>query len=322
MTALLAFICFFSAGSLLVLLLLPNKLTAAEQRLQEIAPNFQTAQGSEPLQEVEQKTRVQRLSAMLLNAQISKSALIKVSRLHQQLEATTLENGKRNYYLLLGSSFLVSLFIFQNFALLLQSIIAIAITISVAVLRYRQLMQQQRLAFEEQLPKVVDQLARSVTTGLSVPQALASCAEYASFPVQGELSRLSKQLSLGIALDQALAESQQRIPVTEFKFLAVILILNQQTGGRLSDALQNLANSLRNRKALRMKLATLTSEPRAAAKIVSLFPPLTLLGIYWGNPMQWEFLIHDESGQSILVYAFTSIILGLFIIHRLSRGES
>ncbi|WP_419813596.1 type II secretion system F family protein [Bacterioplanoides sp.] len=186
--------------------------------------------------------------------------------------------------------------------------------------RWQALTKKLLTLYEEQLPGVVDHIRRAVSSGLSVPQALASAAQQADAPVATELQRISQQLQLGIALKQVIDESRLRIPVREFHFLGMILVLNQKTGGRLAEALENLSRGLRDRKAMKMKLASMTSEPKATALIVSTFPPLTLLGLVVFQPGQVKFLMHDPTGQIISLYVIASVTFGLTVVHRMARG--
>ncbi|MEH6447843.1 MAG: type II secretion system F family protein [Oleispira sp.] len=314
---LLAFFCFFIAGASLVILCLPNNHADVEKRLFSLSKELD-------------------LTSTTNNSQFSNSrfvnyfhqAIINLNEKFQHhwhpfklhLQALTGEQAVQKLVIQLLVTVVLLLVIFSSFNWYSQLLSALAITTLLAWFYYQYLYKQQIKAYEEQLPSVIEHLARAVSTGLSVPQGLASCAQSSQYPVNNELQRLAQQLTIGITLEKGLAEAQQRIPVREFSFLAVILVLNQQTGGRLSDALNNLATSLRDRKAMRLKLSTLTSEPRTAATIVSAFPPLTLFGLWLFSPAQWDFLWHDPSGQSILIYTVSSVVFGLLLIHRLARG--
>ncbi len=321
---LLAFLSFFIVGCCLVVLLLPqNSKNKVEQRLlllaSELTPDNLITNGRAVDSTSEFASDFHRYLSekFALSKQIAQQ---KWQPLNLHLQALLGEQAIKISAAQLVCCLIITLIIFSPFPWYSQLACSITSSLLIAWLYYSYLSKQQIKAYEEQLPTIIDHLARAVSTGLSVPQGLNSCAQTSQAPVSNELNRLSQQLILGITLEQALAEAKQRIPVREFSFLAVILVLNQQTGGRLSDALNNLATSLRDRKAMRMKLSSLTSEPRAAASIVSSFPPLTMLGLWLFNPQQWDFLWHDPSGQSILLYAGSSVIFGLLLIHRLARG--
>lgn len=317
---LFAFLCFFIAGSSLVVFILPNRNNnKVEKRLMSLAKELN-------LIEEYHIQEYNFLKIPLIYYLLNKTSNINDNiQRHWQpfslhLQALAGEQVLKKSAILLIVTFIITLILFYSFNWYSQITCSFISTVLIAWLCYQYLYKQQIKTYEEQLPSVIEHLARAVSTGLSVPQGLSSCAQSSQLPVSTELQRLAQQLILGITLENALAEAQQRIPVREFSFLAVILILNQQTGGRLSDALNNLATSLRDRKALRLKLSSLTSEPRAAASIVSAFPPLTLFGLWLFNPAQWDFLWHDPSGQSILIYAGSSVTFGLLLIHRLARG--
>lgn len=319
----IAFSCFFIAGISLISLISPsNNQSKVEKRLNQISAKLDQSK-LDQLPATPSSSK----SFSLINESFSQFRAVLIRRGHPfYLHIIAIHGDKQPKAIATGllikliASLSLWLFIFSSFTWFQQLPCAIGMTLLLSWLYYQYLSKQQVKAYEEQLPGIIEHLARAVSTGLSVPQGLSSCAQSSQLPACYELTRLSQQISLGIPLEQALAEAQLRIPVREFNFLAVILVLNQQTGGRLSEALNNLATSLRDRKAMKLKLSSLTSEPRAAATIVSLFPPLTLLGLWLFNPRQWQFLWHDPSGQSILIYAGSSIILGLLVIHRLARG--
>lgn len=314
-----AFLCFFIAGTTLVIILLPkNNQKQVENRLLELADDLGLHTSNSAADKYSSNSVLKLINNIFQRLRNPLESRWQPFHLH--LQALAGEKALNKTALILIAVLVIMFIVFSPFPWYSQILSALSSTGLSAWLYYQYLYQQQIKAYEEQLPSTIEHLARAVSTGLSVPQGLSSCAQSSQAPVNKELQRLAQQLTLGIPLEKALTEAQQRIPVREFSFLSIILILNQQTGGRLSEALNNLATSLRDRKAMRLKLSSLTSEPRAAANIVSAFPVLTLLGLWLFNRDQWNFLWHDPSGQSILLYAIASVTFGLLLIRRLARG--
>jgi tight adherence protein B len=95
----------------------------------------------------------------------------------------------------------------------------------------------------------------------------------------------------------------------------VILIISQESGGRLGDTLERLATTLRARAELGMKVQAKTSEARASAKIVALLVPGVLLYMYLNAPEDFRFMFNDPAGLKVMTYVAISVGLGLLITH-------
>jgi len=114
-------------------------------------------------------------------------------------------------------------------------------------------------------------------------------------------------------------DSARRVPLPEYRFFAVILIINQESGGRLGETLERLSRTLRERQELQMKILAKTSEARASAKIVAALVPAMMLYMYFNAPADFLFLFSDPTGTTVLAYIVTSVCLGLGIIQVMVR---
>ena len=106
------------------------------------------------------------------------------------------------------------------------------------------------------------------------------------------------------------------------RFFAVTLILQRETGGQLAEVLLSLSNTLRERKAMKMKINALTSESRAASKIVAAIPVLAGVGMYYLNEPSILMLFETEVGNMMLGYCIGSIMIGLGIIKKLTDVDA
>ena len=138
-------------------------------------------------------------------------------------------------------------------------------------------------------------------------------------PLAHEFRMIDNWMKLGVPMRQAMQDSAQRIPLNEYRFFAVILIINQEAGGRLGETLERLSATLRERQELQLKIQSKTSEARASAKIVASLVPVSLLYMYLNSPRDFHFLLNDPTGNSVLFYAFGSVSLGLIITQRMVR---
>ncbi len=163
------------------------------------------------------------------------------------------------------------------------------------------------------LPETIDSIARICRAGIPAQTAFGLAAQSVRGPLADELLAMDRWLKLGVPLKQVLQESARRVPLAEYRFFAVILIISQESGGRLADTLERLAKTLRDRAELQLKVEAKTSEARASIKIVACLVPGVLAYMYWQTPEDFHFLLTDPVGLKVMGYAAVSVAFGLFV---------
>ncbi|MCM0150052.1 type II secretion system F family protein [Photobacterium galatheae] len=211
----------------------------------------------------------------------------------------------------------------------MSSVVALSLSLTVTVLGvwfvYHQLQQQALDAFRDQLPEVIDGMIRAVRVGAPMADTFAVIAEqYAQADHQrAVVSRLFGQmhdeLSVGQPLTDTLSRAAARMPVAEFRFLTVVLSLQQETGGRLSEVLGQLGDTLRGRKELQASVASITSESRSSAKVLAALPVLIVLVLFSAGREHFDFLMATAQGQMVVAYVVGSVLFGLYLIRRLTQ---
>ncbi|WP_394183451.1 type II secretion system F family protein [Marinomonas posidonica] len=184
---------------------------------------------------------------------------------------------------------------------------------------YRSAMTKHLTEFRQNLPQAIDSIVRIARAGVPVTNAFNLVSDSLPGPLAKEFSLIDSWLQLGVPMRQAMQDSAKRVPLNEYRFFVVILIINQETGGRLSDTLERLSTTLRERQELALKIRAKTSEVRASAMIVATLAPLSLAYMYFNSPKDFQFLLNDPTGNSVLMYAFGSVALGLGITHFMIR---
>lgn len=205
---------------------------------------------------------------------------------------------------------------------ILGQLIVIACSyIFTSVFIVRWLQQRQRQRFEADFPTAIASISRAVSAGVSVPAAIAHVSQEIPGPVGDTFARINDLLAIGISLDQALQDAALRVKLASFKFFTVTLLLNQHAGGQLSQILRQLMENLHQRKALQQKVLSMTAEPRTSAKIIAVMPPLFLLLFWFQARYIFDYLLYDPRGQVIAIYSSISIVLGLYIIAKMSKVD-
>ncbi|OZI36081.1 hypothetical protein CEG14_13685 [Bordetella genomosp. 1] len=182
-------------------------------------------------------------------------------------------------------------------------------------LAYQRAMSAHLELLTRSLPEAIDAITRICRSGVPLQSAFGIAADHLHGPLAPELREIENWLKLGVPLKAAMQSSAARIPLQEYRFFAVILIISQESGGRLGDTLERLSATLRARAELGMKVKAKTSEARASAKIVALLVPGVLLYMYLNSPEDFRFMFNDSVGIKVMLYAAASVGLGLLITH-------
>jgi tight adherence protein B len=178
---------------------------------------------------------------------------------------------------------------------------------------------RRKQALLRQLPDVLAMIVRSVRVGIPVMEAIRAVARETPEPTGPEFARLVDQLSIGVPLDEAILEMSRRCGIPEYRFFATAITLQNQTGGALSETLENLADVIRKRVALAAKGKALASEARTSAMVLTALPIVTGLGQWALSPKYINVLFDDPIGHALLATAVLSLCMGIFTIRTIIR---
>lgn len=129
----------------------------------------------------------------------------------------------------------------------------------------------------EQLPEICNILANSTRAGMTLNQGIQMVAQDISAPAEIEFKRLAHELSLGIPFDLAIKKMEKRIDNKEFKLFIATILIQKKAGGNISSILEEMGQTLEDRKLLKQEIKTMTSEQRYVAIIVPIIPIFLVL---------------------------------------------
>ncbi|TFH93245.1 type II secretion system F family protein [Vibrio ouci] len=199
--------------------------------------------------------------------------------------------------------------------------LGLAATVVLALMLFVMRKKQQIEEFEQSIVQVLGLISRAVSAGLSVPQAISQVAESQGGLLGREFSRIEDQLALGHGMRYTLNEACIRLPYKAFRYFTIALVLNQSNGGQLREILHSLSRTLHDNRTMQKKVKSLTSEPRMAARFLSLLPLGLLAVVAWINPSLFVLLIETETGQSVLIYCAVSILLGAITLQMMTKNR-
>jgi tight adherence protein B len=179
--------------------------------------------------------------------------------------------------------------------------------------------KRQRELLLAQFPDALAMIVRSVRVGIPVQEAVRTVARELPYPTGPEFSRLVSQVSVGVSMDDGMIEMARRAGLPEYRFFATALSLQNQTGGALSETLENLADVIRKRAALKAKGMAMASEAKATAFVLAALPVLIGLVLWALNPAYISLLFTDDTGHKLLAAAVVSLSIGLFVIRTIIK---
>lgn len=171
--------------------------------------------------------------------------------------------------------------------------------------------------FSNQLADAIDIIVRGVKSGLPLNQCLRIIAAESPEPLRAEFQALVDSSAMGVPLEQSMQRMYDRMPLAEVNFFSIVLVIQQKTGGNLSESLGNLSSVLRARKLMKEKVKALSSEAKASAMIIGALPLLVMAMVYFTRPSYIMILFTDPVGNLILLGAATMMSMGIFIMNKM-----
>jgi tight adherence protein B len=171
--------------------------------------------------------------------------------------------------------------------------------------------------FTSEFPNATDIIVRGIKSGLPVHECLKVIAKEMPQPLSGEFQRLVEGLGMGQSIDEALEKVYARMPTSEVRFFAIVLSIQQKTGGNLAESLNNLSVVLRGRKMMREKIKALSGEAVASAGIIGCLPPGVALLVTLTTPSYMMPLFSDPRGHILLLIGGFWMACGIFVMRKM-----
>ena len=175
--------------------------------------------------------------------------------------------------------------------------------------------------FLDELPNAVEAIVRGVKTGLPLNDTVRLVARDAKEPVRSEFNRILDQQAFGMSMTDAVQVLLERVPLPEVNFFVVVISVQQQAGGNLSEALGNLARVLRNRKKMKLKVKAMSSEAKASAGIIGSLPFVVATLVSIMSPTYLQPLFTTTVGLICLGGSALMLSMGIFVMVRMVRFD-
>jgi len=180
---------------------------------------------------------------------------------------------------------------------------------------------QRRNKFQGQLVDGLMLLSSSLRAGMSLNQSFEVLAEELPPPISDEFALVVKENQMGVSLEDCLTHLKQRMPVMDLDLISTAINIARETGGDLTEIFSQLVFTMREKRKLEDRVRALTVQGRLQGLIMGILPIAFGIFIYFTNPENFQILLSDKLGQTLLMYAVISEVIGIILIKKLSRVE-
>ncbi len=224
-------------------------------------------------------------------------------------------------YIVAGSAVGAMFLVFLITTGIIVSLVAaiLGATLPFLVLMNKRNKRQRMLS--DQLPDALDFMGRALRAGHSMATAFQMMSDELPDPIGGEFRRIFEQHSLGASLEDCLRTAVNRVESTDFAFFVTSALIQRQTGGDLSEVLNNITGMIRARVRLQQHVKAKTAEGRFTGYILAAFPAVMFVVSYCLNKEYAGRLLDNSTGILMLGGALGLQLLGLFVIRKITTVQ-
>jgi tight adherence protein B len=279
-----------------------GKVKAAQDRVQELSKRRKSVQDS--LKELEKRQEEKTKKSQSIKARLAQTGLpITIGR----------------FYTFSGIFGFVVMLVAFIFGAPLPVVLGLPFAAGVGLPRFVVgfLVKRRQNKFLDEFPNALDVITRSLRSGLPLNDAVRMVASEAREPVRTEFRRVVESQQVGLSMTDAVARMTTSLPLQEVNFFAIVIAIQSQAGGNLSEALGNLSRVLRERKKMKAKVKALSMEAKASAAIIGSLPFIVATLVYLTSPQYIMILFTDPRGHLILLFAGIWMSMGLFVMRKM-----
>ncbi|HEV7307319.1 type II secretion system F family protein [Ensifer sp.] len=279
------------------------KIKAARDRVSELSKRRKSVQDS--LKELEKK-------------QLERSAKATPS-MKMRLTQANLPITVGRFYVFSGIfggfAFLVALIL--GFGALISAGVGVILGLGLPRWLVGFLIKRRCKKFLNEFPNALEVMIRSIKSGLPLNDALRLIASDGQEPVKTEFRRVVESQQVGLSVTEACARMVNSVPTPEVNFFAIVIAIQAQAGGNLSEALSNLSRVLRERKKMKAKVGAMSMEAKASACIIGALPFIVSFLVYTTSPAYMMVLFTDPRGHLIIGAGLAWMSIGIWVMRNM-----
>ncbi|MDI6794164.1 MAG: type II secretion system F family protein [bacterium] len=188
-------------------------------------------------------------------------------------------------------------------------------------LHLKRLQKKRVKSFENQLGNCLTLTSNSLRAGYSFTQALSTVATETLPPMSDEFKRVLREDSLGVTLEKAMVDLTHRIDSEDLELIVTAVLIQRKVGGNLSEVLDNIAHTIRERIRLKGEIKTLTAQGRLSGWIISLLPVAIGIILYVLQPDMMKLFVTEKLGLIMIGIGVIMQAIGIFAVTKIIAIE-
>jgi len=175
--------------------------------------------------------------------------------------------------------------------------------------------------FNSNFPDAIELMVRGLRSGLPITETLGIVSSEIQGPVGIEFRMVVDKMKIGRTMEVALQDTADRLGTAEFQFFVITLAIQRETGGNLAETLSNLADVLRKRAQMKLKIRAMSSESKASAYIVGSLPFIVFTLVWMINPHYMAGFFSDQRLEVAGVGGMIWMGIGAWIMAKMVNFE-
>ena len=182
--------------------------------------------------------------------------------------------------------------------------------------------QRKRLkAFNDLLGDTLLMMANALKTGYSLAQALDVVANKSSPPMNQEFDRVVKEVNLGAGVEESLGRMVRRTESSDLDMVATAIAINRKIGGNLSEILETISETIRERVRIKGEMSSMTAQARGSGYMITALPIVLAVFMYFVTPQYFAPMLGSPIGIGMLVGAGIFMGLGQMIMGKIATVD-
>ena len=243
----------------------------------------------------------------------------KPALMRRRLEQTGKDISLGKYSMVsFGIAFIVAaVLVFKSMPIMLALCAGVFAGVAIPHFAINFLIGRRLKKFNANFPDAIEIMVSGLRSGLPITETLGIVAAEITGPVGVEFRAVSDKMKIGRTMEAALQETSDRLGTAEFQFFVITLAIQRETGGNLAETLSNLADVLRKRGQMKLKIRAMSSESKASAYIVGSLPFIVFTLVYMVNPGYMHGFFEDQRLSVAGLGGLCWMGIGVFIMAKM-----
>ena len=227
---------------------------------------------------------------------------------------------------ILGSEFLIIELVAAIIAFVFAGLLTMQLPVAILAFLFMPLVgwmliqmkiRKRRKDFVNQLGDMLSMVASALRAGFSFVQAVEIVSKEMAAPMSVEVSKLIREINVGVPMETALEDINRRVECPEFELITTAVLIQRQVGGNLAQILDNISDTINERIRMKREVLALTAQGRMSAVVLALLPIALAAFLFSVNHDYFDPLLASPMGKIAIGIALLMELLGYLVIKKI-----